>query len=150
MRPESSLLGIALWSSLAATRSIRTTTAFEDKCLQFRPEGSVRNATRTELQFVKAGTRVVLADNNPTCNTDGQAVTADLCRVAMSIPTSNRSSITYEMWLPETWSGRFLATGNGGIGGCKSGYGWHCYLSFESIKSSRLTHGNFQALSTKT
>ncbi|KAK8078223.1 hypothetical protein PG996_004393 [Apiospora saccharicola] len=118
MRPETAcLLGCALWPSLAATRSIQQ-ASFEDRCVQFRPESSVHNATRTELQFVKAGSRIALADNDPSCGTDGQAVTADLCRIALSIPTSNRSSITYEMWLPETWSGRFLATGNGGIGGC--------------------------------
>ncbi|KAK7948900.1 tannase and feruloyl esterase [Apiospora aurea] len=117
MRLESGFLGLAL-PSLAATRSIQTAASFEEKCLQFRPEASVKNSTRTGLQFVKAGARVTLSDNDPSCGTDSQVVTADVCRIAMSIPTSNRSSITYEMWLPEDWSGRFLATGNGGIGGC--------------------------------
>jgi hypothetical protein len=45
-------------------------------------------------------------------------VFADLCRIALSIPTSNRSSITFEAWLPRNWTGRFLGTGNGGIDGC--------------------------------
>lgn len=45
-------------------------------------------------------------------------VAVDLCRVALSISTSNRSGITFEIWLPAKWSGRFLATGNGGIDGC--------------------------------
>ncbi|KAK6844648.1 tannase and feruloyl esterase [Apiospora arundinis] len=114
MRPETGLLGFAL-PSLAATSSNQS---FEDKCLHFRPEDSVRNSTRTELQFVKAGSSITLSDNDPTCGQKSQAVAADVCRVALSIPTSNRSSITYEMWLPEDWSGRFLATGNGNLGGC--------------------------------
>ncbi|KAK7980153.1 MFS transporter [Apiospora arundinis] len=114
MRLETGLLGFAL-PSLAATRSDQS---FEDKCLHFRPEDSVRNSTRTELQFVKAGSTITLSDNDPTCGPKSQAVAADVCRVALSIPTSNRSSITYEMWLPEDWSGRFLATGNGNLGGC--------------------------------
>ena len=33
-------------------------------------------------------------------------------------PTSERSSFTFEMWLPVRWSGRLLGTGNGGIDGC--------------------------------
>jgi hypothetical protein len=42
----------------------------------------------------------------------------DLCRVALNISTSGRSGVVFEGWLPEGWSGRFLATGNGGIDGC--------------------------------
>ncbi|KAK8107094.1 uncharacterized protein PG998_009107 [Apiospora kogelbergensis] len=120
MRPHTGLLGFALPSIAATTLGNRrqSTASFEERCLQFRPEGSVQNSTRTELQFVKAGSSIGLSDNDPTCSQKSQGVTVDVCRVALSIPTSNRSSITYEMWLPEDWSARFLATGNGGIGGC--------------------------------
>jgi hypothetical protein len=36
----------------------------------------------------------------------------------METNTSNSSSVQIEAWLPDSWNGRFLASGNGGIGGC--------------------------------
>ncbi|EON96030.1 putative feruloyl esterase b protein [Phaeoacremonium minimum UCRPA7] len=36
----------------------------------------------------------------------------------MTLSTSNRSGIDMEVWLPKNWTGRFLSTGNGGLGGC--------------------------------
>lgn len=93
-------------------------TAFERRCLSFKPETFVYNSTRTILEFVKGGTNVSFPDNDPSCSRPYQIVSTDICRVALSIPTSDRSSITYEHWLPESWTGRFLATGNGGIDGC--------------------------------
>ncbi|KAM0227978.1 hypothetical protein ACHAPO_011104 [Fusarium lateritium] len=69
--------------------------------------------------FVSAGTTLQLSDNVPTCNRASQAVTADLCRIGLQIPTSKRSSISFELWLPRDWKeSRYLATGNGGIDGC--------------------------------
>lgn len=94
--------------------------SFEDKCLSFKPEAHVHNSSLNVLAFVAAGTNLTFPDNDPTCNRTSQIVDLDLCRVALSIPTSNRSSISFELWLPENWSGRFLATGNGGIDGCLS------------------------------
>ncbi|ORY61662.1 Tannase/feruloyl esterase [Pseudomassariella vexata] len=91
---------------------------FQDRCLAFTPEAHVSNSTRTELQFVPAGTNLTFPDNDATCNRASQVVSVDICRATLSIPTSNRSSITFEVWLPEVWTGRTLATGNGGIDGC--------------------------------
>ncbi|KAI1081701.1 Tannase/feruloyl esterase [Whalleya microplaca] len=102
-------------TAFAATSNI---SRFQDRCLSFRPELHVYNSTRTELAFVPAGTNLTFPDNDPTCNRKSQLVSEDTCRVALSIPTSNRSSITFEMWLPGSWTGRILATGNGGIDGC--------------------------------
>lgn len=36
----------------------------------------------------------------------------------MNVTTSNTSHIVLEAWMPSTWNGRFMSTGNGGIGGC--------------------------------
>lgn len=36
----------------------------------------------------------------------------------MHVATSGVSGISLEAWLPQNWSGRFLSTGNGGLGGC--------------------------------
>ena len=43
-----------------------------------------------------------------------------LCRVQFVVNTSSVSAIMAEAWLPATWNGRFLALGNGGLGGCTS------------------------------
>jgi hypothetical protein len=45
-------------------------------------------------------------------------VTADLCRIVVNISTTTTSSVQLEAWLPDSWNGRLLATGNGGEGGC--------------------------------
>lgn len=95
-------------------------SAFEKKCLSFEPEKYVAGATRNVLQYVAAGTTLSFPDNVASCNRGTQAVAANVCRLALSIKTSTKSNITFEAWLPEVWSGRFLATGNGGIDGCTS------------------------------
>ena len=134
--------------------------SFKTKCLGFKPEQYVYNSTRTQLEYVPAGTNLTFPDNDATCVSEqcffslaavaslkivtsdmqlssfahstptadfeshvqsraSQVVSSDLCRIALSIPTTKRSSITFELWLPRNWTGRFLATGNGGIDGCK-------------------------------
>lgn len=45
-------------------------------------------------------------------------ITSNLCRFVLETATSNSSSVHIEAWLPDSWNGRLIATGNGGIGGC--------------------------------
>ncbi|MCJ1429920.1 putative feruloyl esterase B-2 [Sticta canariensis] len=97
---------------------MQTKENFQRKCLSFTPEAYVFNSTRQVLDYVQAGTNITLSYNDPTCERPNQVVAVDLCRVALSIATSNRSSITFELWLPTQWSGRLLGTGNGGLDGC--------------------------------
>lgn len=113
-----SSLGLLL--SVVTAAPTNGTDAFQQRCLSFQPETHISNSTRTVREFVTAGTNLSFPDNDATCIRASQLVSADMCRIALSIPTSERSSITYEMWLPRTWSGRFLATGNGGVDGCKT------------------------------
>ncbi|KAK6439407.1 Feruloyl esterase [Oleoguttula sp. CCFEE 5521] len=72
------------------------------------------------VQYVAAGTNLSLEQgyNISTCTRPSQVVPVDLCRMVMNVATSNRSGITLEAWLPTSWSGRFLSTGNGGLSGC--------------------------------
>lgn len=107
-------------SLLASFQTAAAVTSFEKKCLAFTPERYIDGATRNVLEFVTAGTTLAFPDNDATCNRAKQAVSTDLCRIALSIKTSKTSSIAFEAWLPEDWTGRFLATGNGGIDGCES------------------------------
>lgn len=108
----------AIFSAFATIAAAHCNQTFEATCLSFTPEASVWNSTRTQLQYVPAGTNLTFPGNDATCSRNSQVVAVDLCRVALSIPTSNRSSITLELWLPSNWTGRTLATGNGGIDGC--------------------------------
>jgi feruloyl esterase len=92
---------------------------FEQQCIAFQPESIIPGATRNVLQYVLANTTLTFPDNDASCNRKGQAVAVNVCRMALSIKTSEQSSINFEAWFPEQWSGRFLATGNGGIDGCE-------------------------------
>lgn len=105
---------------LALSQPATASTTFESQCLAFAPEKYVDGATRNVLAFVPAGTNVQFPDNDATCSRANQTASVDLCRIALSIKTTSTSSIIFEAWLPSVWSGRFLATGNGGIDGCES------------------------------
>ena len=117
---------LTLWLSLA----INALCSFQDKCLAFTPEAQIYNSTRTVLEYIVAGTNLTLPDNDPTCARPSQVVAVNICRVGLIIPTSNRSSISFELWLPENWSDRFLVTGNGGIDGCQ-----FCFVLQSRIQS---------------
>ena len=113
-------MGFLLCMSLCLLFSVvHSKPNFHQQCLSFTPEKYIFNSTREVLEYVATGTNLTFPSNDPSCARGSQVVAANVCRVALSIPTSNRSSITFEAWLPEEWSGRFLATGNGGIDGCK-------------------------------
>ncbi|KAI0416762.1 feruloyl esterase B [Xylaria grammica] len=91
---------------------------FRSRCLAFKPESYISNATLNRLEYVTAGTNLAFPDNDASCNRASQVVNVDLCRIALLVPTSQRSGFHYELWLPESWNGRTLATGNGGLDGC--------------------------------
>ncbi|KAK9388921.1 Tannase/feruloyl esterase [Lipomyces mesembrius] len=111
-----------------------TADDFQANCLSLKPEQYIRNSTRTVLEYVPAGTNLTFPDNVASCSRPSQVVSSDICRLALSIPTSNRSSITFEAWLPRDWTGRFLGTGNGGVDGC--------------IKYEDLAYGSSQGFAT--
>jgi len=54
------------------------------------PEEYVRNSARTVLEYVPANTTLDFPDNDASCGRPSQLVSTDMCRVALSIPTSNR------------------------------------------------------------
>ncbi|SMR64576.1 unnamed protein product [Zymoseptoria tritici ST99CH_3D1] len=78
------------------------------------------NVTIHFADFVAAGTNITLDQTGllAECERPSQVAPVDLCRIAMNVTTSPRSEIYMEAWLPSNWTGRFLATGNGGLGGC--------------------------------
>lgn len=95
------------------------TATFREQCTSFDPTSiGITNATVTEHAFIESGTNLSLPDNDASCGTKSQVVPVDLCRVALQIATSEWSGVVAEIWLPESWNGRLVTTGNGGLGGC--------------------------------
>lgn len=89
------------------------------RCLAFEPARLIPNATLSRLEYVAGGATLQLVDVDASCNRPSQLVEANICRIALDIPTSGRSSITFELWLPDEWPGaRLVSTGNGGLDGC--------------------------------
>ena len=91
---------------------------FNSKCATIASKLAVENGVVHFSQFVAAGTNLSLAENDPTCGQTPILVTADICRIALSVSTSNHSGFNMEAWLPSNWTGRFLSAGNGGLNGC--------------------------------
>ncbi|CAI6339933.1 unnamed protein product [Periconia digitata] len=84
--------------------------------LNTAPGLAVLNATH-----LSNGVVVDLPGLVPSCMVNGLSSTTttnDLCRIIVNVTTSASSTNRIEAWLPDNWNGRFLATGNGGIGGC--------------------------------
>ncbi|EPE29434.1 alpha/beta-Hydrolase [Glarea lozoyensis ATCC 20868] len=91
---------------------------FTSKCLEFNPLNYVTNSAIITLEPVAKGSTIFYPNDDVTCNRPNQTVSVDICRIALNISTSSRSHVLAELWLPEAWDGRFLATGNGGLDGC--------------------------------
>jgi len=106
-------------AAFCAVDAVPTSSDFREQCLSFTPEKFIKNSTRTHLEYVTKNTTLKFPDNVASCGRPRQKVDTNICRIALSIPTSSRSSITFELWLPENWSeNRYISTGNGGIDGC--------------------------------
>lgn len=99
--------------------AVASQDAFQAKCAQFADKIDLPNVKVNFANYIKGGTNLTLADNDPTCKMGSQSVSVDLCRVAMAVTTSNSSEITLEAWFPREYKGRFLSTGNGGLSGCR-------------------------------
>ena len=121
----SALAGIITVLAGSSTASPDSDPAFYKKtftasCAALAKSISIENVTVNYATFVPAGTSLTFPNADPSCTRPSQVVPADLCRVNMNVSTSNRSGIVLEAWLPKNWTGRFLSTGNGGLGGCRS------------------------------
>ncbi|KAH9222274.1 Tannase/feruloyl esterase [Leptodontidium sp. 2 PMI_412] len=92
--------------------------SFNASCAALAKSISIENVTVNFAEYVPAGTTIMFPNADPSCARPSQAVPSDLCRVNMHVSTTNVSGIVLESWLPKDWTGRFLSTGNGGLGGC--------------------------------
>ncbi|KAJ6509589.1 tannase and feruloyl esterase [Mycena vulgaris] len=85
------------------------------KCLALKHSLHLENTTILNVTYVAAPTNV---STPGVCQSSAPVSTAPLCRVQFIINTTATSAVHAETWLPDTWFGRFLGLGNGGLGGC--------------------------------
>ncbi|KAI2794222.1 putative feruloyl esterase B-1 [Penicillium oxalicum] len=112
--------GLVATASAVAIRKTDGNGSFQKKCEQFSHKIKVHDATIHGVTYVAAGTNISMENIPSTCagNAYGNKTPFDFCRVSLNVTTSPKSQIYMEAWLPSNYSGRFLSTGNGGIGGC--------------------------------
>ena len=93
---------------------------FRRSCLSFNATSLLTNSTLRLHEHVAPNTTIPLEGMHSSCGRPNQLFTVEACRIALTVPTTNRSSVIVELFLPpqDAWSGRYLATGNGGIDGC--------------------------------
>ncbi|KAJ6569732.1 tannase and feruloyl esterase [Mycena vulgaris] len=85
------------------------------KCLALKHSLHLENTTILNVTYVAAPTNV---STPGVCQSSAPVSAAPLCRVQFIINTTATSAVHAETWLPDTWFGRFLGLGNGGLGGC--------------------------------
>lgn len=92
--------------------------SFADDCNSLKDRLKLDNTTVWSTSVVPATTNITFPENHPSCDRSSQVVDVEICRVSMLSRTGPASNTSIEVWLPSDWNGRFLGTGNGGIGGC--------------------------------
>lgn len=91
---------------------------FETTCATIGSYISANDRNIWFSEIVPGGTNLSFPEG---CWQQSQVVSQDICRITLSVSTSDMSEISLEVWLPRDWSGRFLSTANGGLSGCKCG-----------------------------
>ncbi|KAE9984041.1 hypothetical protein BLS_003192 [Venturia inaequalis] len=109
---------LSLLPSLFSLAVAATNATFQQTCANAISTLQLPNTTIWTSTFIPAGTNLTFPETNATCTRTPQVIRADFCRITMYVSTSNRSGISMEAWLPSSWTGRFLSTGNGGLQGC--------------------------------
>lgn len=114
------------------------TQQFTQACQNLAKELQIPNSTFVSADFVPANTTLQFPNVDPACNRPTQLVSVPLCRVQSNITTSTTSGLHFEAWLPQNWTGRFLSTGNGGLGGCVQydDVEWAASLGFATVATN--------------
>lgn len=105
---------------LLAMAGVASATDFAEQCTALA-NTLVEQTDNTTIQattFVSAGTVLSEPARHETCQPLNQTAEYDFCRVQLTAHTGPESAVLMESWLPLEWSGRYMTTGNGGLGGC--------------------------------
>ena len=108
---------------------------------------SLPNVTITDANHLVAGS-TFNASADPTCFMPTYKNTVEICRVVGAVATSPTSTVKFEMWLPETWYGRVLTGGNGGLGGCKYSFSCCLFTHLIPVQASNTRSSTMPLLST--
>ncbi|KAF7365638.1 Carboxylic ester hydrolase [Mycena venus] len=87
----------------------------QTKCLALKNTLRLENTTILDVAYINAPAIVSTAGS---CQSSASVTAAPLCRVYFVTNTTSTSALHAEAWLPDTWYGRFLGLGNGGLNGC--------------------------------
>lgn len=106
-------------------------------CAALQGIASIQNASILSATYYPEPVTAIPLQIVPSCYFMFESVNTSvpLCRVQFSVNTSETSQIKAEAWLPDDWNGRFLALGNGGLGGCTLAP--HIIISFHAQAYSR-------------
>ncbi|KAJ6529801.1 tannase and feruloyl esterase [Mycena capillaripes] len=85
------------------------------KCLALKRTLQLENTTILNVAYLEAPATVSTAGS---CQSSAAVSAGPLCRVYFVTNTTSTSAVHGEAWLPDTWYGRFLGLGNGGLNGC--------------------------------
>lgn len=85
------------------------------KCLALKNTLHLENTTILAATYIAAPANV---STPGSCQSSALISAAPLCRVYLVINTTATSAVHAEAWLPDTWYGRFMGLGNGGLNGC--------------------------------
>ncbi|KAJ6534273.1 Tannase/feruloyl esterase [Mycena capillaripes] len=103
---------VLLFSSFALTSAVSDS---QSNCLSLTASLHLENTTILNTTYIAAPTNITTPG---ICQSTATVTSAPLCRVQFVINTTSSSAVHAEAWLPDTWYGRFLEVGNGGLGGC--------------------------------
>ncbi|KAJ6556048.1 tannase and feruloyl esterase [Mycena capillaripes] len=115
------------------------------KCLALQHSLHLENTTILNATYIAAPTTVATPG---TCQSTAPVTAAPLCRLQFVINTTSTSAVHAEAWLPDTWFGRFLGLGNGGLGGCidYANLDYGTSLHFAAVGSDNGHDGNSGAV----
>ncbi|EPS33808.1 hypothetical protein PDE_08770 [Penicillium oxalicum 114-2] len=127
----------------AVSAALASQDAFQTRCSDFAHHIDLPNVSVHFAEYVAGGTNLSLPENAASCAAPYQAVSVDVCRVAMTVSTSNSSEISLEAWFPRDYKGRFLSTGNGGLSGCIQYYdlAYTAQLGFATVGANNGHNG---------
>ncbi|KAH8179588.1 tannase and feruloyl esterase domain-containing protein [Sarocladium implicatum] len=110
----------ALGVALAARLQAASAGDFAGQCADLAKvlTETINNTTVESTTFIGSGSPLLEPARHESCAPLNFTTTFDFCRVQLTLHTGPDSAVRMESWLPADWNGRFLMTGNGGLGGC--------------------------------
>lgn len=72
---------------------------------------------------------------NDTLSPSAYTGLPSLCAISINVPSSASTSFNFGVFMPDTWNGRFITTGNGGFGGGVNWVGYPSRMNLSYIMS---------------